>query len=163
MTLTVPHARTIVASVVAGIVGGCSILVCLAVLSSGVWRVPGTALGAYFAFDASALVGKVAYDNPNYIALGAGAHFLVSIGWAVGYAFVAEGQRQLVTRPLISGAAFGLIVYFAMQLVLVAANLYHTPSPRELGIGLLAHLVFYGIPVAVIVGRAARGARAHAR
>jgi uncharacterized membrane protein YagU involved in acid resistance len=153
MTQVLPHPRTIIGAIIAGMVAGVTILVCFAVLMPALAPDRNFSLAGTFTFDASVLLGKAAYASDASVALGAALHFLVAIGWAVGYAFVAERQPQLVTRPLISGAGFGLIVYFAMQLVIVAANLYRIPTPRELGVALLAHLVFYGMPVAFIVAR----------
>ena len=152
MIRALPHRRTFAAAIVAGAVAGVTILVCFAACNA-LLQTPGFTLAGLFAFTASTLVGKVAYTGGSYVALGIVLHFLVSIGWAIGYAVVAERQSQLLTRPLISGAAFGFIIYFAMQLVIVAANLYRIPTPRELGVALLAHLVFFGMPVALIIAR----------
>jgi uncharacterized membrane protein YagU involved in acid resistance len=152
-TKALPRPRTLIGAAIAGVVAGVTITACIAVMNLAVLHVPGFTLRALFAFDASVLVGKVAYTGDSWVALGVGLHFLVAIGWALGYAFVAERLPQLTSRPIISGAFFGLIIYFAMQLVIVAANLYHIPTPAELGTALLAHLGFYGIPVAVIVAR----------
>ncbi len=154
MTGVLPAPRTLTAAAVAGVAGGLTILACYGLFDGLLGLAPGFTLGGLFAFDASALVGKAAYTGAGYVALGAVLHFLVAIGWAAGYAIVAERQAQLVRRPLISGAAFGAIVYFAMQLVLVAANLYELPTPSGLGVALLAHLAFYGLPVALIIARA---------
>ncbi len=148
--------RTIVGAIGAGIVAGCLILLCFAGFNGPILHTPGFTLAGIFAFDAAALVGKAALaGGAGYVALGIVLHFLVSIGWAVGYALLAPRQHQLITRPIASGAGFGLVVYFAMQLVLVGANLYRTPTPGELGIALLAHLVFFGMPIAFLIGRAA--------
>lgn len=153
MTQAVPRPRTIIGAIIAGLVAGVTMLVCFAVLMPALAPDRNFSLAGAFTFDASVLIGKAAYTNDSSVALGAVLHFAVSVGWAIGYAFVAERQPQLVTRPLISGAGFGLIVYFAMQLVIVAANLYRIPTPRELGVALLAHLVFYGMPVALVLAR----------
>ncbi len=153
MTNVLPRRRTLRAGIVAGAIAGVLMLVCLVAMHALVLRTPGFTLAGLFAFDASTLVGRAAYGADSYAALGAALHFLVAIGWAVGYAVLAQRERQLRARPLISGAAFGLIIYFAMQLVLVAANLYRIPTPAELGVDLLAHIAFYGIPVALLVAR----------
>jgi hypothetical protein len=157
MSFALPHPRTIGGAFVAGIVAGVTIVACFAGCNA-VLRTPGFSVAGLFVFDASVLVGKVALTGGAYVGLGVLLHFAVAIGWAIGYAVVAERQLQLVTRPLISGAAFGVIVYFAMQLVLVAADLYRIPKPGELGIALLAHTVFYGIPVAYMTARFRRPA-----
>ena len=129
---------------------------CIAAFNLVLLPVSGFSLAGQFQFDASALVGKAAYSSGAYAALGAVLHFLVAIGWAAGYAWSAERQRQLVARPLVSGAMFGIVVYFAMQFMLFAANVYHNPTPLEFDIGLTAHVLFYGIPVALINARFSR-------
>jgi hypothetical protein len=156
MTRALPHPRTIAGAVIAGAVAGVTILAGIAAFNLILLPVPGFTLGGLFQFDASALVGKAAYTSGAYVALGVILHFLVAIGWAAGYAWAAERQRQLLTRPLVSGAVFGVIVYFAMQFMLFAANVYHNPSPLEFDVGVIAHAVFYGIPVALISARFCR-------
>jgi uncharacterized membrane protein YagU involved in acid resistance len=155
MTSALPRPRLVVGGLIAGLSGALTILVPTVALNLAA---PGTApsLPTIFAFNASTLVGKAAATSGDFVALGGLLHVLVALGWAVGYAVLARTQTQLLTRPLISGAGFGLIVYFAMQLVIVAANEYRIPTPAELGLALLAHLVFYGIPVALIVARLGR-------
>jgi hypothetical protein len=152
MTGALPPRRMLVGAIAAGGVAGVTMLLCLTVVNA-LLRTPGFSLEGQFRFDAATLFGTAAYTGKGYAALGVGLHFLVAIGWAGGYALAARRQPQLVRRPLISGAAFGLIVYFAMQLVLVGANLYRIPAPGELDVALLAHLGFYGIPVALITAR----------
>jgi uncharacterized membrane protein YagU involved in acid resistance len=156
MTLAFPRRRTLGGGIAAGAIGGCLL---------AAWTLIAPPLAAHpmafrfatlFEFDASALVGKAAYTSSSYIMLGIGLHFLVAVGWALGYAVLAEGQPQLVTRPILSGAAFGLFVYFAMQIVLVGAGLYVTPAPRELLVTFIGHIGCYGIPVALVVARARR-------
>jgi uncharacterized membrane protein YagU involved in acid resistance len=111
-----------------------------------------------FAFVSSVLLGLRAYANPVVaVPLGIVLHFCVSVGWALGYVYLTRTQRQLIEHPWISGAAFGLVVYVFMQLVLLTAGVYHRPSsPEELTIQLVAHIVFYGIPVALVASRALR-------
>jgi hypothetical protein len=157
MANVLPQPRSIVAGVVAGIVGAILIAICVTVAQSVVFH-PGAPLNpvGVFQFDASVLVGKIAYSDPVYAALGGVLHLLTSIGWGVGYAYMAERQPQLVTLPVRSGAAFGLVVYFAMQLVLVAGSLFQQPTPAEFGVELVAHIVFFGIPVALVVSRMLR-------
>lgn len=156
MIQALPHPRTIAGAITAGVVAGVTILACVAAFGLAQLPAPGFSLTGLFEFDASALIGKAAYSNNAYAALGAVLHFCVAVGWAAGYAWTAERQRQLLTRPFVSGAVFGVIVYFAMQFMLFAANVYHNPSPLEFDIGLFAHVVGYGIPVALVVTRFCR-------
>jgi uncharacterized membrane protein YagU involved in acid resistance len=152
MMKALPSPRLIAGSIVAGVVGSVTIVACIAALNF-LFHTPDFSLANLFAFDASVLVGETAYSGGPYVALGVMLHALVSLGWATGYVYLADRLPQLVTRPFTSGAAFGLIVYFAMQLVIVAANLYRIPTPGELAIALLAHLGFFGTPVALVAAR----------
>lgn len=153
MTRDFPRPHTLVGAIIAGLIAGVTILAANAFFALLVLPVPGLTLAGMFQFDASALVGKVAYTSSAYVALGVALHFLVAVGWAIGYAIAARRQRQLLTRPLISGAMFGILVYFAMQFMLFAANVYHNPSILEFDAGIVAHVVCYGIPVALINAR----------
>jgi len=144
-----------VAGLVAGIAGGVLIQLFLfaAQLAGGT---PAGKLAGGFAFIAAALMGPSAYTNPAAVPIGIVLHFCVSIGWALGYVYLVRTQPQLLTRPLISGAGFGLMVYIFMQIVLLTAGEYHRPAPGALATQLIAHIVFFGIPVALIVSRMLR-------
>jgi len=112
--------------------------------------------GALYTFIAAALVGRAAAAaDPRFIWLGVGLHLAVSLAWAFGYVYAARTMRQLVRRPFISGLGFGLVIYFVMLVVLLAANLYTKPTPGDVGLGLLANCVFFGLPVALITARMA--------
>ncbi len=67
-----------------------------------------------------------------------------------------RSQPQLLTRPWLSGLGFGLVVYVFMGVVQIMAGRYHRPSPIQFELSLLAHVVFYGLPVGLIVARALR-------
>ena len=54
---------------------------------------------------------------------------MLAIGWALGYVYLARTQPQLLARPFVSGAVFGVIVYIFTQIALLTAGLYHRPTP----------------------------------
>ncbi len=146
----------LVAGLVAGIGGGIVMdLFLFAALIAG-----GTAPGAVAALTwgglAALLIGSGAAANPTAPALGAGLHFAVAIGWALGYVSLARTQAQLLLRPWISGAAFGLVVYVFMQIVFITAGQYRRPSAAAFGIALVAYVVAYGVPVGLIAARMLR-------
>ncbi len=143
------------AGLVAGLAGAIFIQLFLAATQLAGGTPAGRLLDG-FVFTASALLGPSAQANPNAIPIGIGLHVLVSIGWALGYVYLIRSQPQLLARPWISGAGFGFVVYVFMSVVLITAGLYHRPSPGGLGIGLTSHIVFFGIPVALIVSRLLR-------
>jgi hypothetical protein len=150
--------RQTVAALVAGLAGAVLIHACL--LFVGPALSPGLALrpAALYTFIAAALIGRAAAAaGPNAVWLGVGLHLAVSLAWAFGYVYASRSMGQLLRRPLISGLGFGLVIYFVMLVVLLAANLYTKPTPGDVGIGLLANCVFFGLPVALIAAAMAKG------
>jgi len=73
-------------------------------------------------------------------------HFLVGIGWAIGYAGLV-GPR-LRGSPLARGLIFGILVFLvgqALFLPLVSAGFFSRGNPSMLAGSLLGHLVFGGV------------------
>jgi uncharacterized membrane protein YagU involved in acid resistance len=102
----------------------------------------------------SAVIGKAAFSNPNFAWLGLFIHLCVSIGWAGGYAYFAQRQPFVNQRWLISGLAYGFVVYIFMVLIEMGAQVFHLPdTPAALFNDVIAHTVFFGIPVAYVVSR----------
>lgn len=103
---------------------------------------------------ASTVLGKVALTSASYAGAGLLIHLLVSIGWAGGYAYLASRQPNLDRRWVISGIVYGFIVYIMMQVILlVDNNAQPVPSPTALVSVIIAHTIFFGLPVAFIVSR----------
>lgn len=114
----------------------------------------GDAFAGMFGGIAATVMGPAANGNPGAPAIGVALHFAVAIFWALGYVYLARTQPQLVRRPWLSGIAFGLVVYVFMQIILITAGAYHRPGPVALLTNLVAHTLFFGLPVALIVARA---------
>jgi hypothetical protein len=148
------------AGLIAGIAAGVVIDVFLFAmqLASGT---PPDKLAANFVFIAAVLLGPGASANPAAVPLGIVLHFCVAIGWALGYVYLVRSQPQLLSRPWISGAAYGLVVYVFMEIILITAGQYHRVAPGVFATQLVAHVVFYGIPVALIASRMLRPIVAH--
>jgi hypothetical protein len=148
----------------AGLIAGIAAGVLLDVFLFGMQLAYGTPpdkLAANFVFIAGVLLGPGASSNPIAVPLGIVLHFCVAVGWALGYVYAVRSQPQLLARPWISGAGFGLVVYVFMEIILITAGLYHRVAPGVFGTQLFAHVVFYGMPVAVIVSRLLRPIVAH--
>lgn len=154
-------ARTLVprdqltAALAAGIVGGILMHLFLIATTLAAGATMGQALEMYPRI-ASVLFGPSVLANPAAPLIGLLMHFVVAIGWALGYVYLIRSQPQLLTRPIVSGFCYGLVVYVFMEIVLITAGQYHRPSPPALATGLLAHTVLYGIPVALVVSRLLR-------
>jgi hypothetical protein len=140
----------LVAGLVAGITGGITIDAFLFGVQIASGGSPAQVVTGTWIFVAAVLLGPAAIFNPAAPLIGAALHFCVAIFWALGYVYLVRAQPQLLARPWISGVAFGLVVYVFMQIILITAGQYHRPAPAVLGEALLAHLVFYGIPVALV-------------
>ncbi len=103
---------------------------------------------------ASAAIGDVAFTNTGYAWLGLLVHFIVSIGWAGGYAYLAQQQQFMNRRWYISGPVFGFVVYIIMDIVLLGARKFVPPAtPSALLNVLIAHCLFFGLPLAFVVYR----------
>jgi hypothetical protein len=145
------------AAIVAGLAGAVLLHVCLLLIGPALSPALALTPAALYIFIASTLVGPgAAAADPRFVWLGVGLHLAVSLGWAFGYVYAARSLGQLLRRPVISGLLFGLVIYFTMLLVLVAANLFTKPTPGSVGFGLLANCVFFGLPVALIVAGMAK-------
>jgi hypothetical protein len=143
--------REATAALVAGLAGAVLIHVCLLVVGPALSPAFALTPQALYTFIAATLVGQAAAGaNPDFIWLGVALHLAVSLAWAGGYVRIARSMPQLVRLPALSGLGFGLVIYFVMLLVLLAANLYTKPTPGSVGLGLLANCVFFGLPVALI-------------
>jgi uncharacterized membrane protein YagU involved in acid resistance len=122
----------------------------------------GAVITGTWALVASTAFGPAMLTSPSAPAIGGVLHFAVSIAWAFGYVYLIRAQPQLLTRPWVSGFVFGIVVWVVMQAVLVGAGVYHRPSPPALLSEFVAHVLFFGIPIALIVARMLSGAPARA-
>jgi len=147
---TLPLRAVVLPGAAAGLVGAVSIdayLIVTVALARHIGIVP------FYQYVASGAIGKAAYEGSAGALLGAAIHLVVSLAWGIGYALVAQSTPQVRAQPLVSGAVFGVVVMLAMQLVAVAANIYRLPDTLSLANALVAHVVFFGIPVAYVVTR----------
>jgi uncharacterized membrane protein YagU involved in acid resistance len=101
---------------------------------------------------ASGAIGKTAFSSTSFAWIGLLVHFCVSIGWAGGYAYFAQRQRFVNQRWIVSGLVYGFVVYIFMVLIQMGAQVFRVPdSPPSLVNALIAHMVFFGVPVAYVV------------
>lgn len=149
-TAPISWSRIVIQALAAGIAGG-------ALFDVYLWFTPLASthpgiLGIW-TWIASTVGGKTMFANPNAPWIGLGIHAATSIVWAGAYAYVAGQQAFVRRRWYISGPVYGLVVYLVMQLVLlVSGNFEYPHSPNDFVSALIAHAVFYGLPVAYVVG-----------
>ncbi len=75
----------------------------------------------------------------------------MSILWGIGYAYTAATRPQINTHPWLSGVTYGAIVWVLMQFVLMLGEVFPPITPMSFLIGIIADVVFFGIPVALMI------------
>lgn len=105
-------------------------------------------------WDASNALGAAAYQGGwATAALGTLMHFVVSIVWATLFIIAATRYRWLTAQPVLSGTWLGIVAMAVMRVVIHFGHAVVRPFPSfEYFLNLLvAHVVFFGVPVALIV------------
>ena len=107
---------------------------------------------------ASGLLGKEAYAGGwGSAALGLGLHFFMTLAMAAAYYMASRQVPALWRRPLMFGAAYGLILYAVMNFVVVPLSRAGGSVPRNdlwTWSGIAAHVLLVGIPIALSIQRA---------
>ncbi len=111
-----------------------------------------------FRWDASNLLGDAAFRGGLAVeVLGCAMHLCVSTAWAAVFVLAVRRWPALAARPWLTGAVFGLFVLAVMQLVVVPLGRAPRPHSHVLTFAnvLVAHVLFFGIPVSLVGRRAA--------
>jgi len=113
---------------------------------------------------ASGLLGSAAFGGGVPVAaLGLTLHFGMSFLWAGVFVVAAGLVPALAFHPLMSGIAFGAIVFFVMRLVVLPLSAYPFPvtfRPLATTLDLLSHALLFGAPIAWATQRALLSASA---
>ena len=108
---------------------------------------------------ASGLLGSAALTGGALTAaLGICLHFFIAIVAAGVYYLVSRRLALLLSRPVVSGVVYGVVVYLFMQNVVLPLSAV-TRRPFSLSTALVMvviHIVCVGLPIAFIVSRHAR-------
>jgi hypothetical protein len=105
---------------------------------------------------ASGLLGSAAYTGGlRTAALGLGLHFLIAFAAATVYVAASLRLPTLALRPLIWGPAYGVAVYFFMNLVVLPLSAFRTRPMSLSGLvhGLIVHILLVGLPIALFASR----------
>ena len=150
--------RSIAKSVVVGGLLGGALDLLFAVSFAGY---NGAAPSRVFQAIASGLLGDAASAGGIGIdALGIACHFGMSVLWAALFALLALRVPVFARRPILAGAAFGILVFLSMRLVVLPLSAYPHPvtfKPLATVLDLLSHMFLFGAPIALIVSRAILG------
>ena len=91
--------------------------------------------------------------------LGLAVHFALMAIMVAVFVLAVRHRPALLDRPALSGVAYGLITYVAMNLILVPIRfpVAFPPKPLAVATQLFAHIVLVGLPTAFIARRYLRG------
>lgn len=94
---------------------------------------------------------------PTFV-LGVVLHFGIAILWAAIYAGISRRIPALLRRPLPAGLVFGAVVFYGMNCVVLPLSALHTRAwpPPWAPVPLAVHMLFVGLPMAVVASLAAR-------
>ena len=141
---------------IAGLVAGTTLVAYLALTSF-----PEHNPMPFFLWIPSVALGSAAGTSTEWAVAGIALHYVVSIGWAGGYAYLATDKTFLNQRWLISGLIYGLVVYMFMDLLLIGVSKFTwPPTPLAWLNGIFAIMVFFGVPLALVISRLDRSAHA---
>ena len=104
-----------------------------------------------FQWDASNALGARAFDGGLLAALvGLLMDIPVTLFWAALYVAVARRNAPVLSHPTLSGAVYGAFVMAVMFGIVVPLGHARQGimSPPAFGNTLIAHVIFFGIPVA---------------
>lgn len=143
------------AAVLAGIVGNIAISIYLSIALPVFFH---TAPILLFQWDDSNIVGDVAFSGGLGSAmLGLFFDFIVAIVWGALYAFLYRAVPLVRRSTFASGLIFGAFVMLVMFAVVVPLGHAHQSNKLPSLIdGLVAHTVFFGLPVALTVRQTLR-------
>lgn len=102
---------------------------------------------------ASGLLGRAAFDGGyKTAALGVGLHFVIAIGAATVFCLASLKLRWLTEHPYLSGALYGVAVFWFMQLIVLpmsAITFKQNFSLPVVTVGLIVHVLCVGLPIAL--------------
>ena len=109
---------------------------------------------------AAGLLGKASFEGgATTAALGLGLHYFIACSMAVTYFLVARHWTALHRRPVLYGAAYGLLLYAIMNCIVVplsAAGGGGGKDPLWDGLSVAVHMFLIGVPIALFVRAALR-------
>jgi uncharacterized membrane protein YagU involved in acid resistance len=115
---------------------------------------------------ASGLLGSAAYDGgAATAALGVILHYAMSLLIAMIFYALSRHLPLLIRHPLPWGCVFGLLVYAAMNFVVLPLSAFPGKFRFDLVLfieDLIAHALLFGVPIALATRKAAQRALAPA-
>jgi hypothetical protein len=109
---------------------------------------------------ASGLIGKKAYEGGAATAfLGLCLHYSMAFIIAAIFWFASRRLKFMTERTVPAGLLYGICVYFVMNFVVLPLSAFPTPmtyTPVRMAINIVAHMVLFGLPIALAARAASR-------
>ena len=109
---------------------------------------------------AAGLLGKKAFaGGAGTYVLGVFLHYFIACSAATLYYAASRRLTFLRDNPIVCGLFFGIAIFLVMNLVVLPLSAYHTSAPLQLASirnGILIHMLFIGLPIALSVRRYSR-------
>ena len=134
------------------------VLDCIAAMANAYFR-SGVTPDRVWQYVASSVLGQESFNGgAASVALGLVFHFCVAFGVAIGYYVLARLFPAIIRYPFVVGPLYGVAVYFIMSYGVVPLTLAKQGAFNWYGLisGLVIHMLFVGLPAAVITKRFAR-------
>ena len=110
---------------------------------------------------ASGWLGAAAFRGGyKTAALGVASHFLIALGAAAAYFFLCHQLPFLLKHVYLSGAFYGIAVFWFMQLIVLPLSAISFKPSFALATvltGMLVHILCVGLPIALCAKRFAVG------
>ena len=109
---------------------------------------------------ASGLLGAESYKGgAATVFLGILLHFFIALTATAVYYSASRRFSFLINQPLISGALYGIAVYLLMTFIVLPLSSFTGKMPTAffpIAVGLVIHILFVGLPIALAVRRFAK-------
>ena len=110
---------------------------------------------------ASGLIGRASLEGGwATVLLGVSLHFLIAFIWAAIYYGASLKLQALARRALLCGSIYGVVVYFAMQTIVLPLSAIRKPpflfgTPSQMLRQIIVHIICVGLPIALMARRVA--------
>jgi hypothetical protein len=111
---------------------------------------------------ARGLLGQASYGGGWVTVLfGVALHVLIAFIWAAIYNGASLKLPALIRRAALCGPIYGVVVYFAMQMIVLPLSAIRlspfafTGNLKNMMIGIITHIICVGTPIALMARRAA--------
>lgn len=121
---------------------------------------PGLSIMRIWQSVAEGVLGKASYEGgAATAAIGVALHFFIALCAGMALAFVMSRVELSQRLWPLSGAVYGVSMYFFMQKVVLPLSLVGIkhPDAKSLAIGLAIHIFIFGIGSALVAAKALKG------